>query len=300
MVYDAYFIFRCSFFCDIIYVLGLGGHIFLLFPRLLGKKVIINFGGLEWERKKFSPFERKILKLFFHLSVHLSNTIIIDNEKLIDVIVNKCQKKAIMIPYWVEEPKKVAWDQNRLKKQNESLNIDKKDFWLSVARLGPDNNIEMIIEGYLKSGSNRPFLIIGNFMDKKYEEYVHKKYGKDLDKITFTGAIYDLELLNMLRQNCFAYIHGHSIGGTNPALLEAVVMKNKILAHGNKFNRSVCQDTVLYFSDSEELKKLIKEMESDPQQYEYLADFSFNRIKQNYNSRKIMGDYDKLIMSMGA
>jgi rhamnosyltransferase len=298
MIYDAYFILKCSFFCDIIYVLGLGGHIFLLFPRLLNRKVIINFGGLEWEREKFSLIERKMLKFFFKISVSLSNIIIIDNEELIDVIAKKHQKKTIFIPYWVEEPQKITWDLYLLKKLNKSINIKKKVFWLTVARLGPDNNIEMIIEGYLKSESKYPFVIVGDFMDIQYKEFIYAKFGKELNKVTFLGAIYNQELLNMLRQNCFAYIHGHSMGGTNPALLEAMIMKNKILVHNNKFTRSVCQETVLYFLNSEELKNLIEKVELHPEQFEYLVDSAYNRVKQNYNSRKIICDFEKLIVSI--
>jgi rhamnosyltransferase len=295
MVYDAYFIIRCSFFCENILVLGLGGHVFLLFPRLLRRKVIINFGGLEWERSKFSPFERKMMKFFFRVSVGLSHAIIIDNERLIDVIPGNYQGKAVFLPYWVEEPVSVPWNVNHLKPFSISSAVEKKDFWLTVARLQPDNNIEMIIEGFINSGSEKPFLMVGNFMDPQYKNRIATKFGKALNKVTFLGAIHDQEILNMLRQNCFAYIHGHQMGGTNPALLEAMMMKNLILAHDNVFNRSVCQDTVVYFSSADALRDLISDLEKRPGDYSSLITAAYHRVKANYHSSVIMDRYQQFL-----
>ena len=82
-------------------------------------------------------------------------------------------------------------------------------------------------------------------------------------KIVFTGGVYDQESLNMLRQNCFAYLHGHSVGGTNPSLVEAMSMKNLLVAHDNEFNREVCEDTAMYFQDSDDLKDKINLIESN-------------------------------------
>jgi len=105
----------------------------------------------------------------------------------------------------------------------------------------------MIIKGFLASGSRYPLCIVGNPSDLKYMKRLIDLLNDNFDeKILFLGGIYENKLLNMLRQNAFAYIHGHSVGGTNPSLLDAMIMKNLIIAHDNEFNREVGGDSMLY------------------------------------------------------
>lgn len=113
-------------------------------------------------------------------------------------------------------------------------------------------------------------------------------------KIIFTGGIYNTEILNMLRQNCFGYLHGHSVGGTNPSLIEAMVMKNLLLAHDNQFNREVCGDTALYFHNSDDLRHQINQIENDPENYLELKIKAFDRVKKEYSWDKIVGQYHQL------
>ena len=145
--YDIYFGFFFTFKCDVVYFLGFSANIFTLFPRLFGKLSLVNMAGVEWERSKFSNFERSVLKFFFKLSLIGSNYVIIDNKNLIDHIEGRYQKKAVYITYGVNEIPQIEWDQS-ISDQYTKKKVLPNDYWLVVARLQPDNNIEKILNGY--------------------------------------------------------------------------------------------------------------------------------------------------------
>ena len=255
-IYDIYFGFLFSFNCDIIYFLGFSANIFTFFPRILRKKSIVNMAGVEWERSKFSKRERALLKFFFKLSLIGSNHVIIDNKKLIHYIDKKYHYKVICITYGVNEISKIKWNQDIIEHYTK-LEVNSDEYWLAVARLQPDNNIDLILNGYIKSNSKKPLIIVGGIScEDDYENKILEILNKNTNKkIILTGGIYNQNHLNMFRQNCFGYIHAHSIGGTNPSLLEAMIMKNIIIAHDNEFNRDVAEDSALYFKDENDLKK---------------------------------------------
>ena len=158
----------------------------------------------------------------------------------------------------------------------------------------------MIVEGFLLSGVDKRLVIIGNFINSKYEKKVHDlvlEYNAE-DKVIFTGGIYRLDLLNMLRQNCFAYIHGHSAGGTNPSLLEAMIMEDIVIAHDNEFNREVGGNSILYFKDSRDLAKKIANIYSRVEDYRPFKRMAAERVKVLYSWDKVTDRYDKLLRSL--
>jgi len=293
--YDLYFGFIFSFKCDVVYFLGFSANIFTFFPRLLGKKSYVNMAGVEWERSKFSKRERSLLKLFFKLSVIGSNNVIIDNNKLINYFDEKYHKKALYITYGVDFIPKIEWNQDTINSYSDS-EVLPHEYWLAVARLQPDNNIETILDAYMESNSEKPLIIIGGFStDDDYEKTLKSSLNRNNDKeIIFTGGIYDQDDLNMFRQNCFGYIHAHSIGGTNPSLLEAMVMKNIIIAHDNEFNRDVAKDAALYFKDDYDLRDKIELVEKKSTEFSYLKKNSFENAKSNFNWEKITNKYSEL------
>lgn len=300
--YDIYFIIKCSFFCDIIYTLGCGASIFLLIPRLFGKLSIVNVDGLEWRRSKFSLIERFLLKVMFSISCVSSKIIIIDNKNLIRHINKKCHKKVVFIPYGVNIPRFVPWDKNKLiistiLKNN--FDILPNKFWLVVARLEPENNIHIIIDGFLKSKTSMHLLIIGDFTSDSYKKKIYDLTSNSNNKILLLGPIYNIDILNMFRQNCFAYIHGHSVGGTNPSLLEAMAMKNIIVTHDNEFNKEVGERSILYFKDSNDLSDQIKEIETNFETYLKLKEDAPKRVEDNYSWKKIVDEYDYLFEKLG-
>lgn len=299
--YDVYFTIKCSFFCDIIYALGIGTSISLIIPRLFRKVSMVNVDGLEWRRSKFSPIEKILLKAMFYSCCIISNSIIIDSNSLINHIDKKYHKKAVFIPYGVNIPKTTIWDGKKLINSNllNNCNVVSNKFWLVVARLEPENNIHIIIEGFLKSKTLMPLVVIGNFTSESYKQKIHNMISNNSNKIFFVGSIYNIDLLNMFRQNCFAYIHGHSVGGTNPSLLEAMIMKNIIVAHDNEFNREVGDNGTLYFKDSNDLRNKIEEIEVNFDKYLKFKEASYNRVINNYSWKYIVDKYIYVFNKLG-
>lgn len=299
VLYDLYFIIRCptALNCDIIYSLGYNANILTLFPRLFRKKIVLNLAGVEWERSKFGRVQQQIVKLLFLLASIGTNQIIIDHEELRSYVPSRYHDKVVYLSYGANEPSVPSWNTSRLTDytgSKEAQTITPDEYWLVVARLEPDQQIRTILDAYLQSASSKPLVVVGDFSSKNYEKAVMEAVqnvprGK---QVFFTGGIYDQELLTMLRSNCFAHLHGHTKGGTNPSLLEAMINRNIIIADDNKFNREVCRDFALYFKNPDELRYQMGLVESDPSKYAEMRDKASERVRAAYSWDTVADQYD--------
>ena len=181
--------------------------------------------------------------------------------------------------------------------RDKMMNVKTHEYWLVVARLEPENNIDMIVEGYLRSTSRRPILIVGDFTSKKYSRLVEGMIhnGTNADRIVLLGSIRDQSHLGALREHCLAYIHGHSVGGTNPSLLEAMSARNIIIAHDNPFNREVCAESALYFSNANNLSNAIKSVEQNEIGIASMREQAGRRAIDYYDWNRIISEYDTLL-----
>jgi len=303
---DIYFIYKLSGVSNFIYVLGAGAGLFLFIPKIFGKKskVMVNIDGVEWKRDKFTRLEKLMLKINVKFATLFADIIILDSNGMKKYVSESFWKKTVYIPYGVEEPKEIRWDKKKVNKLLEAIGTNSElipnNYWLVVARLEPENNTHTILKGFLDSEIKKPLLVVGDFTSKKYRAKINEILKNDKEgKVMMTGGIYDRELLFMLRQNCFGYIHGHSVGGTNPSLLEAMVMKNLVIAHDNEFNREVGGDAILYFKDANELTKLIQTIENNPEKYIHLKKATYDRVKSNYSWDDVVEKYERVFEEIG-
>lgn len=287
IIYDLYFTIKCGREYDIVYALGLGNASLAFYPRIWGKASVANVDGVEWKRSKFGIAERKVIKIFFLLDCLWANNLIIDNEHLKIYIESDHQKKTVFIPYGVREIPKQPWASMEFTDYLFTGKVDKPTngkYWLIVARLEPENNIHMMIEAFARAKGKYPLVLIGSFTSDVYKEKIRKIIEENnVTNTMFLGSIYDQKILNMLRQNCLGYLHGHSVGGTNPSLLEAMMCENIILAHDNEFNREVGAKSLLYFKDEVELMRTILDIEKDTRPYQPFKIESKNRVIKDYN-----------------
>ena len=156
-----------------------------------------------------------------------------------------------------------------------------------IARFQKDNNIELILDGYVKSTAKEPFIVIGSH-ENKYGQYLIEKYKNN--NIKFVGGIYDYQYLSSLRYYCLLYFHGHSCGGTNPSLLEAMASKTFIASYDNIFNRNVLEKNAVYFSNSLDVKNIIKNL--DLSLNNTFKTNNLKKVKTMYNWDKICLDYE--------
>lgn len=302
-IYDIYSLIKSSVMCDYIYMLGYGAGFFFFIPKLFRKKLFVNVDGIEWKRDKYNKIEKLILYLNEIFAVHFSDVIIADSVEIKKYVESRHGKNAVYISYGVDNPPIESWDPSKLIETHVSdnfTNLENNSYYLVVARLEPENNIHVIVEGFLLSSTTKKLVIVGNFLSRKYELSIYKIITKlnGHDRIIFTKGIYKKDLLNMLRQNCFAYIHGHSAGGTNPSLLEAMVMKTIIVAHDNEFNREVGSKAILNFKESFDLKNCIENIDNNYSDYLALKSEAYERVLTYYSWKDIALEYNALFKSV--
>jgi len=211
-------------------------------------KIVSNMDGMEWQRSKYKGLLKAFLKYSERKVVRRSDYLVGDAEPIKEYYDLTYTKPCKFLPYateWFDRP-----DTSTLK----TFALQQGQYFLIIARMQDDNNIEMIIQGYLASGSPYPLVIVGN-ANNAFGTYLRKKHTSS--SIRWIGGVFDKTLLDNLRYYASLYFHGHSAGGTNPSLLEAMAASARICAHDNVFNRSVCQEGACYFADEKELSKLI-------------------------------------------
>ena len=272
-------------------VLNLGYVPSALFFRLNRKtkaKFITNMDGLEWKREKWNSILKKFIKFCEKKAVKFSDALVFDNRGIRDYYFSNFNIDGSVIEYGAEVFN--TPDLEVLKKYN----VEKHRYFLAIARFEPENNLKTIIDGYLKSKAKEPLLLIGN-PGTKFGKSLLKEYGSN-SSIRFLGAIYNQGELNTLRMFSKLYFHGHSVGGTNPSLLEAMACGSYIVAHDNVFNRSVLENNGLYFTDSQELAGIINSF--DETKREEYAERNKRKIIEFYNWDLIAEKYLNLFKNI--
>jgi rhamnosyltransferase len=247
---------------DIIYSCGVGNAVFLFIPFLFTKKFVTNPDGIGWERSKWPNTSKKILKFMFYLSAKLSPYIVADSASVEQVFREEFNRKRRIktIEYGAHLNKTIGDNSDKVKDILQKYNLESNQYHLVVSRLEPENNIDVIIRGYLKENHKFPLIIVGNIMET---DFVSQLTTLKSDKVIFVGGIYNRLELEIVRSNAFSYIHGHSVGGTNPSLLEAMASKNICVCHDNKFNKEVVEGSGFYFNTEHDVSNIIKEIECE-------------------------------------
>lgn len=297
-IYDIYSLVRASLTCDCVIMLGYGAGFFFFIPKLFRKKIAVNVDGREWTREKYNSFEKTALHVNELFALRYADATIADARAIQAYLKASRAREATFIPYGVDVPARVQWNPSRLGALPDDLDhLETGEYFLIVARLERDNNVSTMVEGFLTARTDKKLVIVGNFLDSSYRDGIHTLIAehRGQDRVTFSGGIYEKDLLTMLRQHCFAYLHGHSAGGTNPSLLEAMIARNLIIAHDNPYNREVCDGFALFFNDSASLRTLIESVLGQPEAYDTLRDGAFDRAKNEYAWDRVFRDYEALL-----
>ena len=261
-IYDLLSVLRTTPSVNVIYMLGHSSVLTLLIPRIFKKTVIVNVDGIESKRRKYNGFLSLVILSFEKITPKIANYILADSE----MIALYYRKNYNILPVFV--PNGGGRIREYIPYEPEALgtfNLEKEGYYLIIARLEDDNNIRLIVEAFKNSKSKLKLVVVGSLENTKYVQELLRLKDK---RIMFVGGIYELRLQRTLRSNCFAYIHGHEMGGTNPSLVEALSSGNKILALDVPFNREVAEDAAIYFKkDIRDLTDKIMLMESNSSEY---------------------------------
>ncbi|HEY8164928.1 MAG TPA: glycosyltransferase [Gemmatimonadaceae bacterium] len=264
---------------------GMGHHAALC--RIFGKKVVMNVDGLDWTRAKWGPVARKYFLSAAHSAIRFCNALITDAEAMRRFYLERFSKDTTMIAYgaYVETSK-----QPELISQ---FGIEPNEYYLIASRLVPENNADLITDAFLRSGSPKKLLIAGG---ANYDSPFHRRLREMAgDNVLLAGHINDVDVIRELHCNCFAYVHGHSVGGTNPSLLKAMGFGNCILALDTVFNREALGDDGVFFPrDARVLADLMMKLEGNPRRVAELRAMGPRRIRQEYTWEKIASQYEDL------
>lgn len=265
-------------------VLQLGYTSNSIWHKLLPRKakIITNMDGLEWKRSKYSKTVRKFLKYAERLAVVSSDLLVADSEVIQSYLYDEYGAESTYIPYGATVCKTCKTE------LLDQFGVEPKSYFLVIARLQTDNHIEETIDGFVDSGTDKTLLVVGNYTSR-YGNILVKKYASQKN-IKFLGSIFDIETLNTLRANCLLYFHGHSSGGTNPSLLEAMASSAIICAHDNPFSRSILGNDALYFKTASDISLLIqgKFNESD---WASAVQSNIQKIQTKYSWGAVINSY---------
>ena len=223
----------------------------------MGGKVYLNPDGHEWMRAKWSAPIRKYWKASEGMMVRNSDLIICDSINIEKYIHEQYDGKAIggrnpqttYIAYGADlTMSNLSDDDDKLLNWYHKNGLSCKNYYLVVGRFVPENSFEIMIREFMKSKSKRNFALITNVNDKFLHELEQKLHFRVDKRIKFVGTVYDQELLKKIRENAYAYFHGHTVGGTNPSLIEALGSTNLNLLIDVGFNREVAEDCALYWT----------------------------------------------------
>lgn len=234
---------------DIILMLGYTSSSVWKFLYPQQSIIITNMDGLEWQRTKYSKPVRRFLKYAEKLAVQSSRFHVADSPVIKEYLDSTYNIKSKYLAYGACLCP--AADEQLLAEYG----LKKYQYFLLMARMEPENNIEMILDGYCLTASEKKFVVIGN-TGNGFGKYLVARYKND-SRIIFEGAIFDDLKVQSLTSFCSLYFHGHSVGGTNPSLLDAMAAKVPLAAHNNLFNKSILKNNAVLFTNSADVCNLI-------------------------------------------
>lgn len=260
----------------------------LWFPLHRRKHILItNMDGLEWSRGKYPALVRSFLRWSEARAVKYSHHLVADSKAIQSSLSTRFGFRASYIAYGAEIPMAVDTDLKVL----ERMGLEAGRYDLAIARFQEDNHLEMILNGWEKSAPRHPLVMVGN-ADNRFGRYLRKRF--EPKGAIFPGSIYDADKLRALRMHCRIYFHGHSAGGTNPSLLEAMAAGALICAHDNPFNREVLENNARFFSTEDDI---CRDMNAYPAAWPLSKWQTANlaRIRNLFHWEKVTGQYLELM-----
>jgi len=246
--YDIWSMIHAMIFCEVLLILGVSGCIFLPIIKLFStKRVIVNLDGLEWRRAKWSGWIKQFLIFSERMAVGYADEVITDNAGLQDYVIAQYGIKSCLIEYGADHVTPVK----AVAKDLAKYPFLKAAYAFKVCRIEPENNIHIVLAAFKKM-ARMPLVLVGNWSHSAYGRQLLAEYGNE-PNLHLLAPIYDPTQLNKLRANCTIYIHGHSAGGTNPSLVEAMYLGLPIIAYDVIYNRVTTEFTAPYFTTEEAL-----------------------------------------------
>jgi glycosyltransferase involved in cell wall biosynthesis len=272
-------------------VLGYNTALFSVLLRLMGRSMLMNMDGIEWKRAKWGPLAKAWLYLNEWCGALFSSKLIADHPAIADHLAHRRSRKHIVtIAYGADAVTTAPEEPVR------AMGLTPKKYFLSIGRIEPENSTLEMISAFVTRKSDCAFVCIGK-LEPKHNSYHAAVVAAANGKVIFPGAIYEQTRVQALRFHALAYCHGHTVGGTNPSLVEALGAGNAIIAHDNRFNREVAGEGALYFSDVSSCINAFSRAEVDEVWKNSSREHARQRFVGNYSWATILRQYEELCLS---
>ena len=281
IIYDVCSMLRVIRGYDVILVLGVSGFMFLPVLKIFTKsKIIVNIDGLEHRRAKWNKYAKWFLKQSEAVAVRYADVIVADNKGIQDYVTETYGKESILIAYGGDHVIR-SISQDKQKIVLDQYGLEAGNYAVCVCRIEPENNCHITLEAFSKT--NKTLVFVGNWDKSEYGRNLKAQYGSAIN-IKILDPIYDLDVLYILRSHCSVYVHGHSAGGTNPSLVEAMFFGRPIIAYDVIYNRETTKNQAYYFSNVQELKALIQsdDLHGDAMMKIAKSDYTWQNISRQY------------------
>ncbi len=283
---------------DIVYVHTLPSAPFTLLPALLRQRVVVNVNGMEWGRDKWGPIGKGYFRAAARISLKTATAIVNDSEAMRQFYKQRFGRNSYFIAYGADI------EESSNPSLIEPFGLERNGYYLIASRLVPENNPDLIIDAYLASDASRPLVIAGG---ANYSSpWVERLMAKASDRVRFIGHVGTAEAVKELHCNCYAYIHGHSLGGTNPSLVKALGYGNCIIALDNPFNREVLTGKdktsygILFEKDAVALARALDSIDGDSERAAKLRAKAPQRVREAYTWTFITDEYEKMFLDVAA
>lgn len=288
IAYDSLSILHALFYADVLLILGVAGAWILPFVKLFtNKKVIISIDGIEWKRDKWNILAKWYLWWAERMAVKYSHADISDNESIQDYTAVRYGTLSHIIEYGADHTMSVKPEQA----DKDAYPFLTKPYAFKVCRIEPENNVHMVLEAFSKM-PGFTLVMVGNWNNSAYGKNLKTNFN-NFENIILLDPIYNQRKLDVLRGNAYVYIHGHSAGGTNPSLVEAMYLGLPILTYDVSYNRTTTENSALYFRTVEDILYTVENtrLATYKQKGEQMKAIAYRR----YNWDTIATKYDYLI-----
>jgi len=276
---------------DVVLICNAANSPFIPILTWTGTPVAVNVDGLERKRKKWNWLGRAYYRLGERSSVWLASEVVTDARAIQEYYLSEYKKPSTMIAYGAEIERQMAPDVVA------KYGVEPEKYFLYVSRLEPENNALMVIEAFRKVRTDRKLVIVG---DAPYATEYKKQLSElaaDDERIIFTGFVFGSDY-KTLQQNAYAYIHATEVGGTHPALIEAMGFGNCVLCLSTQENDEVAGDAAIFFKDADELATELQRISDDPSSVETYRQKGRERARSNYSWDAVTDEYEKLFESL--
>jgi len=276
---------------DVLMVFNVANAILTLIPRLTGSRIALNVDGLEWKRAKWGPVA-KLYGLFSEwLSTKTAHRVVTDNGAIQDYYEQRYNTPSTFVAYGAHV------ESSDSPEVIEQYGLTGDDYFFVASRLEPENNADLTIDAFRHVKTNKKLVIAGSANWKS--PYIERIQNTADERVIFLGGVYEPGHIKELHCNCFAYVHGNEVGGTNPALLKALGYGNCVLALDNPFNAEVVADAgLMYNKDSGDLASKMQALVDHPETAEAYRRRGVERIQSAYQWDTITEGYEKLFRNL--